>query len=358
MTFITPLPNSPADTMHQCVRVMIVDDSVVTRSILARILSRSENVEVVAEAHDSKSALRALKRHYVDIILLDIEMPERTGLEALPDLIEKSKGAGIIIVSSFAEQNGPAAIRALSLGACDTLAKPGRSGFTGMFSQTLIDKVIHLGQSKRRLVEHRKVRAESNGLDVNCMPACIAIGASTGGIPAIFEIIENLGADIVCPIFITQHLPETFMTFFARQLSAHTQRKVVVAEEHMIVHDGHIYVAPGNCHLVCRKVNGQIQIGKQINYESSRYCPSVDAMFESIAAIYGAKAVGIVLSGMGQDGLVGARALSLANGRMFTQDIDTSVVWGMPGAIVRENLATAVLNPMEIAVKLNSMASA
>jgi two-component system, chemotaxis family, protein-glutamate methylesterase/glutaminase len=358
MTFITPKPNNRLDTVRQCVRVMIVDDSVVTRSILVRILSRSENVEVVVEAHDSKSALSALQQHDVDIILLDIEMPDRSGLDALPDLIEKSKGAGIIIVSSFAEQNGPAAIRALSLGACDTLAKPGRSGFTGMFSQTLIDKVIHLGQSKPRLVEHGIDRAKTSGIDVNCAPACIAIGASTGGIPAIFQIIENLDADITCPIFITQHLPETFMTFFARQLSGHTKRIVVVAEENMMVNQNHIYVAPGKSHLVCRSVNGQIQIGAASNYEASRYCPSVDAMLESVAAIYGAKAVGIVLSGMGQDGLAGARALSMAKGRIFAQDIDTSVVWGMPGAIVRENLATSVLNPLEIAAMLNNMASA
>ncbi len=358
MTFIPPKQNRRLDTARQCVRVMIVDDSAVARSILAQILSRSVRVEVVVEACDTKSALSALEKQDVDIILLDIEMPERTGLDALPDLIEKSKGAGIIVVSSFAEENGPAAIKALSLGACDTLAKPGRSGFSGMFSQTLIDKVIHLGQSKQRLVEHRIDRAKTDGIDVNCKPACIAIGASTGGIPAIFQIIENLEPRIDCPIFITQHLPDAFMTFFARQLSGHTQRKVVVAEENMIVQEGYIYVAPGNSHLVCRFVNGQVQIGAQAIYDASRYCPSVDAMLESVAAIYGANALGIVLSGMGQDGLAGARALSAAKGRIFAQDIETSVVWGMPGAIVRENLANAVLNPLEIAAMLNNLARA
>ncbi len=358
MTFISPKQNRRAVTAVQCVRVMIVDDSVIARAILARILSRSPKVEVIIEAHDTKSALSALELQDVDVILLDIEMPERTGLDALPDLIEKSKGAGIIVVSSFAEENGPAAINALSLGACDTLAKPGRSVFSGMFSQTLIDKVIHLGQSKQRLVEHRIDRAKTAGIDVNCMPACVAIGASTGGIPAIFQIIENLEARIDCPIFITQHLPEAFMTFFARQLSGHTQRKVVVAEENMIVQESHIYVAPGKSHLVCRFVNGHVHIGAQTNYAASRYCPSVDAMLESVAAIYGANALGIVLSGMGQDGLAGARVLSAAKGRILAQDIDTSVVWGMPGAIVRENLATAVLNPLEIAAMLNNMARA
>ncbi len=358
MTFIPPRQIGRAATVHRRVRAMIVDDSFVARSILARILSRSAKVEVVAQAHDAKSALSALEKQDVDIILLDIEMPERTGLDALPELIKKSKGAGIIVVSSFAEENGPAAIKALSLGACDSLAKPGRKGFSGKFSQTLIDKVIHLGTSKPRLVEHRTERAKPDGVGLNCVPACIAIGASTGGIPAIFQIIENLDPRIDCPIFITQHLPEAFMTFFARQLSTHTQRKVVVAEENMIVQAGHIYVAPGESHLVCRIVNGQIQIGAQATYDASRYCPSVDAMLESMAAIYGAKALAIVLSGMGQDGLIGARALSQANGRILAQDVATSVVWGMPGAIVRENLATAVLNPLEIAAMLNDMTGA
>ena len=357
MTFAQTHNDGDRRTAHSAVRVMLVDDSAVARSILARILARSRDIELVAEAQDTKSALAALEEQRVDIILLDIEMPERTGLEALPELVAKSHGAGIIIVSSFAEENGPAAISALSLGACDTLAKPGRTGFSGNFSQTLIDKITNLGRSNSRLTAATNLPILTPILDLKSQPDCIAIGASTGGIPAIFEIVRSINVDLDCPIFITQHLPEAFMAFFARQLASYTPRNVVIAEENMIVKSNHIYVAPGASHLVCLKINGRVQIGAQLHYSQSRYCPSVDAMLESMAEIYGERALAIILSGMGQDGLIGARALRIKKAKIIAQDIETSVVWGMPGAVVRENLADAILPPKEIAIMLNTFGS-
>ena len=202
------------------IRVMLVDDSVVARSIFERILSQSERVEIVCQAENPEIALQLLHDHVVDIILLDIEMPGRSGLEALPDILKQSKGARIMVVSSFAEENGPAAIQALSLGACDTLAKPGRSGFSGRFSQTLLEKVIHLGFTEREIETSSEADfpAKTSGETKIGVPACVAIGASTGGIPAIYDVIGNLDPSIDCPIFITQHLPDAFMTFFAKQL--------------------------------------------------------------------------------------------------------------------------------------------
>ncbi len=353
MTFVDTKSDRKTASIRSAVRVMLVDDSAVARSILSRILARTNEIELVVEAQDTKSALSALDKNYVDIILLDIEMPGRTGLDALPEMIAKSNGAGIIIVSSFAEENGPAAIKALSLGACDTLAKPGRTGFSGNFSQTLVNKIISLGRSKTPITKEHLIDNKAPHSAANAAPDCIAIGASTGGIPAIFEIVQKLNSEVSCPIFITQHLPEAFMTFFARQLASHTHRNVVVAEENMIVEPNTIYVAPGTSHLVCRKVKSQIRIGAQETYSKSRYCPSVDAMLESMAEIYGDRALTVILSGMGQDGLIGARELWLKNGRIIAQNIDTSVVWGMPGAIVRENMATAVLAPDAIAAMIN-----
>jgi two-component system, chemotaxis family, protein-glutamate methylesterase/glutaminase len=354
MTFINTRAEQRTAS-RDAVRVMLVDDSAVARSILSRILARTNEIELVVEAHDTKSALSALESHSVDIILLDIEMPVRTGLDALPEMIAKSNGAGIIIVSSFAEENGPAAIKALSLGACDTLAKPGRTGFSGNFSKTLVEKIINLGRSKTPISSQPSGNDHSPTAVADVIPDCIAIGASTGGIPAIFEIVQKLSKHIDCPIFITQHLPEAFMTFFARQLASHTYRTVVVAEENMVVQPNTIYVAPGSSHLVCYNRKGQIRIGAQLSYSNSRYCPSVDAMLESIAENYGDRAFAIILSGMGQDGLIGAREIWRKNGRIIAQNLDTSVVWGMPGAIVRENLAAAVLPPDDIAAMLNKL---
>lgn len=339
------------------IRVMLVDDSIVARSILERILSQRDDITIVHQAEDTETALKMLKQQDVDIILLDIEMPHRNGLDALPEFIAQAKGARILIVSSFAEANGPAAIQALSLGACDTLAKPGRTNFTGQFSATLIDKVVRLGRTRAKREPETSISTLCTGKIGKAIPSCLAIGASTGGIPAIFELIRHLSPDLICPIFITQHLPDAFMAFFARQLEGQTQRTVVVAKQGMPVQDNHIYIAPGEAHLCCIKKGGQSEIAFLQTYSESRYCPSVDAMFTSIAEIFGANAVGIILSGMGNDGSRGAHKLNAVNATILVQDSESSVIWGMPGAVARENLAAAILSPRAIAALINDMGS-
>lgn len=347
----TSRPTSPP------IRVMLVDDSVVARSIFARVLGQHDQIEIVCEAEDSEMALACLDDNVVDIILLDIEMPKRSGLDALPDIQAKAQGARILVVSAFAEENGPAAIDALSRGACDTLAKPGRSGFSGRFSEILIDKVVRLGRSARDRKYTRdaaRSRAEERLIP---RPSCIAIGSSTGGIPAIYEIVGNLDETLDCPIFITQHLPQAFMTFFARQLASLTARTVKVAERGELVLANHIYVAPGDAHLICRKDKNKVIIDHLQHYSISRYCPSVDAMLESVAKVYGAEAMAMIFSGMGNDGVHGARLLAATNAAILVQDADSSVVWGMPGAVAREGLATEILDPEQITQLLKRIAA-
>ncbi len=334
------------------IRVMLVDDSRVARSVFTRMLESHADIAVVATAEDSEQALDQLGTLEVDIILLDIEMPRRSGIDALPDILAAAGNAKILVVSAFAEKNGPAALQALSLGACDTLAKPGRSGSKrGGFSEALLDKVIRLGKiSPPRTKPKSEVPDE--GIPSLAMPKCISIGASTGGIPVIFEIINKLDPALQCPIFIVQHLPEAFMDFFARQLRLHTDRPVSVAVFGEVVLDGHIYIAPGNAHLVCRKDRGRVILDHEKNGDISRYCPSVDVLLSSVARTYGADALAIVLSGMGNDGTSGARDLAAKGGSILVQDEATSVVWGMPGSIVREQLATAILSPENIGAAL------
>lgn len=358
MNALQPLTGDRAKSRRTPIRVMLVDDSVVARSIFARVLGMHEDIEIVCEAEDSEAALASLDSHKVDIILLDIEMPKRSGLDALPDIQAKAKGARILVVSAFAEENGPAAIQALSLGACDTLAKPGRSGFSGRFSEILIDKVVRLGRSAKERNDAGYAAKLAVDYQVITKPRCIAIGSSTGGIPAIYEIVRNLDAAMTCPVFITQHLPEAFMAFFANQLGSLTDRVVKVAEAGEPVRDNHIYIAPGNAHLVCRNERGKIVIDHQTNYAASRYCPSVDAMFESVAIVYGSDGMAIIFSGMGNDGVIGARTLSKGGAPILVQDMESSVVWGMPGAVAREKLATAILTPEQMTEMLCRIAKA
>jgi two-component system, chemotaxis family, protein-glutamate methylesterase/glutaminase len=335
---------------------MLVDDSIVARSIFARVLGKHDQIEVVCEAEDTESALAHLDDKDVDIILLDIEMPKRSGLEALPDIQAKANGARILVVSAFAEENGPAAIQALSLGACDTLAKPGRSGFSGRFSEILIDKVVRLGLSGRGRSDAAFAAKLAVEYQQIVKPTCIAIGSSTGGIPPIYEIIRNLAPSLDCPIFITQHLPEAFMSFFARQLDGLTDRVVKVAEAGELVHNNHVYIAPGDAHLVCRRQGKGVVLDHQKHYSPSRYCPSVDAMLESLAQVYGPGGMAIILSGMGNDGAFGARCVADAGGSVLVQDMESSVVWGMPGSAAREGIATAILAPIQMTELLGRVA--
>lgn len=336
---------------------MLVDDSVVARSIFARVLGNCDGIEIICEASDSDAAVACLDENEVDIILLDIEMPKRSGLDALPDILAKANGARVMIVSAFAEANGPAAVQALSLGACDTLAKPGRAGFSGRFTEILIDKVMRLGRSAQERNDSKYTPRHILDYRNLSKPRCIAIGSSTGGIPAIHHILRNLNDSLDCPIFITQHLPAAFMTFFARQLGGLTTRIVKVADAGERVERNHIYLAPGHAHLVCRTERTDVIIDHQASYTGSRYCPSVDAMLESVARTYGRDGLALVFSGMGNDGLAGARALDAVAAPIFVQDMQSSVVWGMPGAIAKEGLATAIMTPTHMTDMLSTLAT-
>ena len=339
------------------IRVMLVDDSVVARSIFARVLGNCDGIEIICEASDGDAAVASLEENEVDIILLDIEMPKRSGLDALPDILAKANGARVLVVSAFVEENGPAAVQALSLGACDTLAKPGRTGFSGRFSEILIDKVLRLGRSALERTDSKYTARPIPDYRALSKPSCIAIGSSTGGIPAIQHILRNLDDSLDCPIFITQHLPAAFMPFFAGQLAGLTKRTVKVAEAGECVKNNHVYLAPGRAHLVCHRDGNDVIIGHQSRYSASRYCPSVDAMLASVARAYGRDALALVFSGMGNDGLVGARAFNAWAAPVVVQDMQSSVVWGMPGAIVKEGLATAIMTPADMTDMLSRIAT-
>lgn len=351
MSSVSTLNRVSERSASRPIRVVLVDDSNVVRSIFARVLGQSGQVDVAGEASNSAEALALLARVRADIILLDIEMPDRSGLDALPDILDAANGARVMVVSAFVEENGPAAIRALELGACDTLSKPGKFGFAGRFPELLVEKVVRLG-STARLGRRPNTAAFDAVVTPDQLslskPGCIAIGASTGGIPVIFDIVRNLPQTLECPIFVAQHLPDAFMEFFARQLSAHTSRKVLVPKAGAIIENNTIYVSPASAHLVC----GQRGVHKIVDhldyYPDSRYSPSVDALFVSVAEIYGHDALAIVLSGMGNDGAAGAKVLAANNARVLVQDAESSVVWGMPGAVVKAGSANAILPPAHL----------
>ena len=330
-------------------RVLIVDDSAVARAVIGRMVDASGRFAVAEAFADARAAQAYLATNRVDAILLDIEMPGVDGLTALPDLLSAGRGAHVIIVSSSAKDGAASTIQALALGASDTLVKPSAGRLGGQFAGTLIEKLDRLldpADEARNGTAGRACRAAAASMPEAF--ALVAIGASTGGIHALSQLLRAIPASFRLPMLVTQHLPESFISYFAAQLAVLAGRPCEVAEDGALLRPGRIWVAPGHAHLeVARSASGA-RIRLSDSPSASGCCPSVDPMLASAAALYGERAMGIVLSGMGRDGCEGARALADAGGSVVAQDEATSTVWGMPGAVVRAGIARCVLPPDEI----------
>ena len=341
------------------IRLMIVDDSQVARAVLSRMIQSHRDFELVATAGTAREALDALRTVSVDIILLDVEMPGTTGIEALPDIIAAGKGARVLIVSSMADEGAETTVRALALGAADTLPKPGIGNFAGRFSAVLADKLRRIGRADRDEFV-RPALADDVPITLRAMPAgpidCLALGASTGGLHALIEFLRALPSHIDAPILITQHLPALFMPYFARQLASACGRKAAVAEDGDMVKRGMIHVAPGDAHLQVEASERGARVRLERKRAPSGCLPSVDPMLASVGAYYGAGGVGVMLSGMGRDGLGGARRLVECGGAMLAQDRHSAVVWGMPRMVAQAGIASAVLPPAELARRIGERA--
>jgi two-component system chemotaxis response regulator CheB len=267
--------------------------------------------------------------------------------------------ARVLILSSNCVEGGPAAIDALSLGASDTLAKPGRGSFSGRFAEILTDRILSLGQRQPIAPEARLARREIPppvpvAFDTAAPLTCIAVAASTGGIPAFTNFLANLDPRISAPILLTQHLPDAFMEFYARQIATMTARTVRVAAAGMPVLPNHIYLAPGDAHLMVVNAGRRQEIALDRRPVDNGCCPSADPMLASVADVYGAGGVAVVLSGMGRDGATGAARLKDAGGTVLAQAPESCVIWGMPGAVAKAGIAAATLNPDAIALMLGA----
>ena len=341
------------------IRLLIVDDSAVARAVLSRMLDREPDFEIVALAGDARAAVDALRVNEIDVVLLDVALPGASGIEALPEIIAAGGGARVLIVSSMAEEGAEVTIQALAQGAADALPKPGAATFSGRFAEELADRLRRIGRADR-LPEAIGDAGEAPPR-LRDMPdgplACLALGASTGGLPALLAFLRALPKRIGAPILITQHLPATFMTHFARQLETASGRPArVVADGDEICSDM-IHIAPGDAHLTVVRKGLQVVARLDHRRASSGCRPSVDPMLTSIGAAYGDGGLGVVLSGMGRDGLLGASRLVEAGGAIIVQDHASASIWGMPGAIARAGLASAVLPPAELARRAATRAS-
>lgn len=340
---------------------MLVDDSIVARSVIQGILAPHARFRLVTAVATAEQALRALDTSAVDVVLLDLAMPGIDGLTALPEIIQRSGGARVLVVSASAGEGADACVRALTLGAADTLEKPG-SGFADAFAETLVEKIDRLGIAAPvqagQLAPAPSVRRASVSLAaaVDGPIACLAIGASTGGLHALAGFFAALPPAFDAPILVTQHLPATFMPFFAAQLERMTGRPATVAAEGDPLRRGRILVAPGDAHLTVAHSSAGVRVRLDTAPAPTGCRPSVDPMIASAAAAFGRSAFAVVLSGMGRDGMLGARALADAGGEIAAQDQATSVVWGMPGSVAGAGLAATVGPPAALAARVAARA--
>jgi two-component system, chemotaxis family, protein-glutamate methylesterase/glutaminase len=333
------------DAVKAPAQVLIVDDSLVARSVLGRMIESTRRFRVAAALGDVGAALDYLRDHNVDIVLLDIEMPGVDGLTALPDVLAAGRGAKVLIVSSSADDGAAVSVQALALGAADTLVKPGIGAFGGRFAEVLEERLSKLLDAPEPPAQHGSSFgpvSTPDGFDI------VAVGASTGGIHALGQFLRAIPAHFQVPILITQHLPVSFTSYFAAQVAVLGSRPCDVAADRMRIRSGRIVIAPGDAHIRIVKMADGAAIRLCEDRAPSGCMPSVDPMFESLAEVFGARALGVVLSGMGRDGSEGARRMVEAGARVFAQDRESSVIWGMPGAVANAGLATAVLPPAEI----------
>ncbi|MEG3180338.1 chemotaxis protein CheB [Sphingomonas sp. LT1P40] len=334
---VGPTPNRAADG----IRVLIVDDSVVARAVIGRMIEGMTRFRVAGSVSDVRGAFAFLATADADVILLDLEMPGVNGLTALPDLIVAGRGARILVVSSAADDGAAAAVQALALGAADTLVKPGVGSFGGRFAVVLEDRLNRLFEADGTPTpQSARTDAVAGAFDI------VAVGASTGGIHALSQMLRAIPPDFQPPILVTQHLPTSFMSYFAAQLAVLAGRPCEVATDHMAVRAGRMVVAPGDAHIRCVRSTNGVLIRLSDEPAVSGCMPSVDPMLDSVATVFGERGLGIILSGMGRDGAIGAQRLLDTGGSVIVQDKASSVVWGMPGAIAGN--ASAVLPPAEI----------
>ena len=352
-------------TSNKKIHIMLVDDSAVIRGALGRIIDPAPDMTVVASIANGEMGIRSAEKYKPDIVILDIEMPVMDGITALPKILEASPNSKVIMFSSLTENGADVTLKAFSLGAVECIVKPSSTQGVGEgseFQRNLL-KIIRglVPESERRAVDVTNPSASTPPAQTTLKefslrssvgvypgsPSIIAIGSSTGGPQALFEVIKNF-AGIRIPIVITQHMPATFTKILAQHITQHTGCKAHEASDGMRIENGKAYVAPGGFHMKISK-EAEGLVARLDNGPPENFCkPSVEPMFRSVIDIFGNKVYGIILTGMGNDGIGAGKLLTDCGARLVAQDEASSIVWGMPGAVARAGYCTNVLPLNEI----------
>jgi two-component system chemotaxis response regulator CheB len=342
-------------TGSEKIRVLIVDDSTVARRFLTNVIAADPMLEVVGTAPNGSIALQKIALLSPQVVTMDIEMPEMSGLEALAAIRRTNPTLPVIMVSSLTERGAVATLEALSLGATDYVTKPSRTAVGGdfekdQFARELLPKLKGLSRSRAGGALAPNATLHPLARPAISAPAraaqridVVAIGVSTGGPNALAELIPALPADFPVPIVIVQHMPPLFTKLLSERLAAKSAIRVREAVAGDALGAGLAIIAPGNHHMAVVRAEGGKQVGLNQGPLENSCRPSVDVLFRSVSEAYGAGVLAVVMTGMGQDGLHGCEAVRERGGQIFVQDEKSSVVWGMPGFVAEAGLADEIL---------------
>lgn len=344
------------------IRVLVVDDSAYTRRLIANTLTGLPDVKVVGTAFNGQEAITMAVRLKPDLITLDLEMPEMDGFTFLRWLMHSQPTPTIIVSSAGSEEN---VLKALDIGAVDFVVKPTShiSPELAQIQESIIEKIntireLDIDKVRERLDPRKRREREpvaSLTLPHTSPIGLLAIGASTGGPPALQTILNHLPANFPAAVAVVQHMPPNFTRFFAERLNESCALEVREAEEGDQVRRGRILIAPGGVNMSFLRENGEVRVRLCAQREQDKFVPSVNAMMESAAEVFGGRTLGIILTGMGDDGRIGMRAIKEKNGVTIAESEDTAIVFGMPAEAIKEGVVDHVLQLGDITGKILSV---
>lgn len=353
----------------QPLKVLIVDDALMVRHMLGKALSADSRLQVIGTASNGRRALELVSSQAPDVVTLDVEMPEMDGLETLKQLRTRFPKLPVIMVSALTERGAGITLDCLSAGASDYITKPsalngGAQGLDNMVRQLRekIELLVRIKGAGRPVPVIGLTGGAETGVRVapRSAPTIHAVGVavSTGGPNTLSAILPRLPRDLSVPVFITQHMPPMFTRILAERLTKLGSLPVYEAVQGQEIGPGQVYIAPGDFHLELGEQSGRIVAELTQGPPENSCRPAADVMFRSLSRVYGSNLLLVVLTGMGYDGTAGVRIAREQGAYVIAQDEETSVVWGMPGSVVRHNLCDEVLPMDEIGQRIGNLINA